>query len=82
MVKLNLQRILQDRNITQKELSRLTGIRPSTICDMCNNNADFIKLDNLDRICSVLGCGVEDVVSFVPSANRGGNNINEDIKLI
>lgn len=82
MVKLNLQHILQDKNITQKELSRLTGIRPSTICDICNNNADFIKLDNLDRICSALGCGVEDIVSFAPSANRGGNNINEDIKLI
>lgn len=82
MIKLNLQRILQDKNITQKELSRLTGIRPSTICDICNNNADFLKLDNLDRICSALDCDVSDIVSFIPSANRGGNNINEDFKFI
>ena len=51
MVKLNLHRILQERGISQAELSRMTGIRPSTVCDLCNNNADFIKVENLDKIC-------------------------------
>lgn len=65
MIKLNLHRILQDRGISQAELSRMTGIRPSTVCDLCNNNADFIKVENLDKICSVLKCDVSDVVKFV-----------------
>ena len=82
MIKLNLHRILQERGISQAELSRMTGIRPSTVCDLCNNNADFLKVENLDKICSVLKCDVSDIVSFIPSANRGGNNINEDFKFI
>lgn len=65
MIKLNLHRILQDRGISQAELSRMTGIRPSTVCDLCNNNADFIKVENLDKICSVLKCDVSDVVKLI-----------------
>lgn len=65
MIKLNLHRILQERGISQAELSRMTGIRPSTVCDLCNNNADFLKVENLDKICSVLKCDVSDIVKFV-----------------
>lgn len=65
MIKINLHSILQDRGISQAELSRMTGIRPSTVCDLCNNNADFLKVENLDKICSVLKCDVSDIVKFV-----------------
>ena len=65
MIKLSLHRILQERGISQAELSRMTGIRPSTVCDLCNNNADFLKVENLDKICSVLKCDVSDIVKFI-----------------
>ena len=65
MIKLNLHRILQERGISQAELSRMTGIRPSTVCDLCNNNADFLKVENIDKICSVLKCDVSDIVKFI-----------------
>ncbi len=65
MIKLSLHRILQERGISQAELSRMTGIRPSTVCDLCNNNADFLKVENLDKICSVLKCNVSDIVKFI-----------------
>lgn len=65
MIKLNLHRILQVRGISQAELSRMTGIRPSTVCDLCNNNADFLKVENIDKICSVLKCDVSDIVKFI-----------------
>lgn len=79
MVKLSLHRILQEKGISQAELSRMTGIRPSTVCDLCNNNADFLKLENLDKICSVLKCDVSDIISFVPPLKNGGNG-NESFK--
>lgn len=79
MIKLSLHRILQERGISQVELSRMTGIRPSTVCDLCNNNADFLKVENLDKICSVLKCGISDIISFVPPLKNGGNG-NESFK--
>lgn len=63
MIRINLDRLLADRGITQAELARLTGIRPSTICDIYNNNASFLKLDNIDKICSVLGCSIGDLLT-------------------
>lgn len=64
MIRINLDRLLADRGITQAELARLTGIRPSTICDIYKNNTSFLKLDNIDKICSVLGCSIGDLLTL------------------
>ena len=64
MIYINLRPLLERRNMTQAELAKLTGIRPSTICDLCNNNADFIKLDYLNRILTALKCGLNEVLIF------------------
>ena len=70
MININLRTLLERRNMTQAELAKLTGIRPSTICDLCNNNADFIKLDYLNRILTALKCGLNDVLIFEDSKSR------------
>ena len=70
MININLRPLLERRNMTQAELAKLTGIRPSTICDLCNNNADFIKLDYLNRILTALKCGLNDVLIFEDSKSR------------
>ncbi|MBQ7784185.1 MAG: helix-turn-helix transcriptional regulator [Oscillospiraceae bacterium] len=62
MIKLRLYELLTERKMTQTELSRLTGIRPSTICDIYNNNCCFLKLDNIDKICKVLCCDICDLI--------------------
>ena len=43
MIRLKIKEILNERKMTQAELSVLTGIRPSTICDIYNNNSTFLK---------------------------------------
>lgn len=62
MIKIRLKKLLADRGMTQSELASLTGIRPSTICDICNNTCSFLKLENIDKICSALGCGISDLI--------------------
>lgn len=62
MVKFNLSKLLADRGMTQSELAHITGIRPSTICDIYNNNCTFIKLDNIDKICSALECDISELM--------------------
>lgn len=49
MVKINLRKLLTDKRMNQSELAALTGIRPSTICDICNNTCSFLKIDNMIR---------------------------------
>ena len=62
MLKINLRCLLADRNMTQAELAEQTGIRPSTICDMYNNTCSFLKIENIDKICSVLECNIQELI--------------------
>lgn len=64
MVKINLSHLLSERHMKQVELARLTGIRPSTICDICNNTCSFLKIEHIDLICSMLGCKVEELIDI------------------
>lgn len=70
MINIKLRSLLERKNITQSELARRTGIRPSTISDLCNNNSDFIKLDYLNRILKTLKCDLNDVLEFNCDDNR------------
>ena len=70
MIDIKLRPLLERRGITQSELAKLTGIRPSTISDICNNNADFIKIDFLNRILNVLKCGLNDILEYKDGDDR------------
>lgn len=65
MLRILLKQLLRERGITQTELAEHTKIRPSTICDLCNNNAERVKLEHLERICRVLDCDIPDVIVMV-----------------
>jgi len=64
MIRLKLKELLNERKMTQAELSVLTGIRPSTICNIYNNNSTFLKLEYIDKICCELGCSIGDFMQF------------------
>ncbi len=64
MVNIRLRQLLTKRGISQSELAKMTGIRPSTICELYNQNAAFVKLENLYKICRALNCSVSDFFEF------------------
>lgn len=64
MINCRLKDILKERNLTQKELCAMINARPSTICDLCNNNADYIKLPLLYDICTALNCEISDILNI------------------
>ena len=64
MITIRLRALLEERNMSQSELARITQIRPSTISDLCNNNSNFIKLEHIERICSTLRCDVEELLKI------------------
>lgn len=61
MVNIRLKQLLKNAGLSQAELAKATGIRPSTICDLYNQNANFIKLENIYKICSFLNCRIEEL---------------------
>lgn len=70
MFKIELLKKLKEARMTQSELAHKTHIRPSTICDMCNNNCIFLKLENINRICAALKCEPWDFIIYTPPGER------------
>lgn len=64
---LYLDKILTGKNMSQHELSRLTGIRQPTINEMCRNQTVHLPLKNLAIICEVLECDISDILKLEPN---------------
>ena len=74
MIKIHLSRLLGERKWTQADLSRRTGIRPNTVSALYNEFIDRISLQQLDKICEVLGCDLHDLLEYVPPSRNNKRN--------
>ena len=54
IVKLKIAELLDRKNMTQKELADLTGIRPTAISELCRGIKERVQLDHLSRIATAL----------------------------
>lgn len=64
MIKFRLKALLADKNMTQKELSEITGIRPPTISAIATSSIREIPVGVLDKICATLNCAVGDLIVY------------------
>ena len=62
MIRIYLSRLLGERRLTQKDLSRKTGIRIATINEYYNELTDRVNLEHLEKICEVLGCDLPELI--------------------
>ena len=60
-----LWKMLIDKDMTKKELSKRTDISKSTIDKM--GRGEMISLEIIDRICNHFSCRIEDVVEYYGS---------------
>lgn len=65
LIKFRVKVMLAMREMTQKELSEKTGIRPPTISAICTGAAKHIPVDVLDKVCAVLRCQPGDILEYV-----------------
>ncbi|MGE6719266.1 helix-turn-helix domain-containing protein [Peribacillus frigoritolerans] len=59
-----LNELLKEREMSQHELSRQTGIRQPSINEMCRNQTQRLPLNNLAIICKVLNCEIVDILKL------------------
>jgi putative transcriptional regulator len=70
MVKIHLSRLLGERRLTQSDLARATGIRPSTINEWYHEIVPRLNVDHIDKICEALNCNLSDLVEYIPNENK------------
>ena len=71
MIRIKLSARMGELRCTQDALSRKTGIRPATICELYNEMTSRVNLEQLDKICEVLDCDLGDILVRVPNKNEG-----------
>lgn len=66
MIKFRVRVQLAMKDMNQKKLAELTGIRPSTISAICTGTVKHLPIDALDKICAVLECQPSDLMEYLP----------------
>lgn len=60
--KQNLNKVVQEKKITQRQLSEIVGISPAAICQILNyNNKRSVSADTLEKIANAVGCTMDEL---------------------
>ena len=65
LIKINLSKLLGEKRMSQAELARRTGIRPSTINEIYWELVERINLEHIDLICKELDCKIDELLELV-----------------
>ena len=63
-----LFKMLIDREMKSKELAEKAGISPATLAKMKKDGVT-VSSDVLIKICTALGCTIDDILDIVPENN-------------
>jgi putative transcriptional regulator len=74
MIKLNLDRVMQERQITLTELAERIGITLANLSILKTNKARAIRFTTLDALCRALQCQPGELLEFVPSEVERGED--------
>ena len=74
-----LFKLLIDRDMKKKELAEKAGISIATITKMGKDGA-VVSSDVLVKICSALGCTMDDIVEIVPEKWVNNNVFSKSLK--
>ncbi len=65
MIRIQLGRLLGERQMKMLDLSRKTGIDKNALSNLYHQKVGGIRFDTLDKICHALNCGVGDLLEYV-----------------
>ncbi len=66
MIRIKLSDLLGKHKMTQKNLSKLTKIRPATISKMYYEETKRIDISQIDSICKAFNCEISDLFEYIP----------------
>ncbi len=65
-IRIKLAELIEDRGISKNKLSHRAEMQRTQINHYCNNTITRLDTDVLARLCTVLECGIGDLIEFVP----------------
>ena len=68
-MKISIQNKLREMNMSKAELSRKLEVSYPTVLEICNGTAVSIRLDTLEKLCNILQCTPNDILTFENNSN-------------
>jgi len=65
MIRITLNVVMAQRNMTTSELAKRVGITPTNISILKTGKSKAIRFSTLEKICAVLDCQPGDIISYV-----------------
>ena len=65
-IKIKLEELIKEKGISKNKLSHKAEMQRTQINNYCKNKITRLDTDVLARICTVLECGIDDLLEFVP----------------
>ena len=69
-IKINLSELIEKKGISKNKLSQRAEMQRTQINHYCNNTVTRLDVDVLARICTVLGCGIGELLEFIPPSDK------------
>lgn len=63
-IKIYLDEVLKNKNMTSKELSKLIGITEANLSILRSGKAKGIRFNTVNKICYYLECDIGDILKF------------------
>lgn len=73
-IKVCLEEILKDRNMTSKELCGLIGITEANLSILRSGKAKGIRFGTVNKICYYLQCDIGDILKFDGNLEEDNEN--------
>lgn len=61
-MKINIDKVLKENGKTRCWLAREAGITYPAIVNLCKNTTSSANFENLDKICKILNCEIQDIL--------------------
>lgn len=65
MIRITLNVVMAQRNMTTSELAKRVGITPTNTSILKTGKSKAIRFSTLEKICAVLDCQPGDIISYV-----------------
>lgn len=65
-VTLNLEKLIAEKGISKTQLSYKAEISHTQINRFCKNDVSRIDLNTIARLCNILDCKIEDLITYEP----------------
>jgi putative transcriptional regulator len=72
-IRVRLRDLLERRGMAQTELQAQSGLGYSTINALYHAKTERVEFATLDALCEALGCGVGEILEYLPERKAGSS---------